>query len=321
MNSIIIGLRYILRHKWKILTTFILSFVFLFLLFPFQDLNDFISQKVLQLTQNKVYLQFEDLSINPLTTTLHFKDVQLDTGSIDQLQMSELNATPSIIGLLQKKPAGKVEAKGLLGGNLEISLHPTTSENKEIEKSEIQIYADSISLKQIRQMAQMDLPLQGKLQLQSKLKMDLAFIEQPEGDISATITQFELSSGSVNLSDLGKFVLPEIKLAKVEVKGRLQGGKFIIESGTLGAPKDEFYGTVRGELGLQIQNMGGQIRPIVNTYDLSIDFLAKPSFISKTQFFLSILDKYKKDEAPNSRYKFKLVSSAPGMPPQFSPLN
>ena len=321
MNQIIIAIRFIFKHKWKIIVTLNLTIVFLFLIFPMSDLNDFISNRIAQATNNQVYLQFEELSINPLTSSVSVSKVSIDTPKIDSLTVEQIDAAPSILGLIQQKPAGKIFASGLLGGQLALKVSPAATENKDIQKSELDLSIEAMSLKEIRQLLHVQLPFSGQLNLNSKAVVDFAFAEQPEGDVSLNIQKFELSSGSVQIPEMGSLNVPEIKLGKMDIKGRLQGGKFVIENGQIGQASDELSGSIKGELGLVFQTRGGQIQPVVSTYNLSIDLLAKPAFKEKASFFLTFIDQYKRVEANNTRYKFKLTSTAPGMPPQFSPLN
>ncbi len=160
MNSIILTFRFILKHKWKISLLFILTSVFLFVLFPLGDLNDFISSKISQATNNKVYLQFEEMHLNPLTTTLNLDKVILETDQLDGLSIEKLSATPSISALISQQPGGKFSALGFLGGNLTVKMTPAGNSKSEtkssakntdttetpLKKSEIEISAVIISL-------------------------------------------------------------------------------------------------------------------------------------------------------------------------------
>lgn len=327
MNYIIRFFRFIFQHKWKILTTVFFVFIFLFVLFPFKDLNDFISSKISALTQNKVFVQFDDLSINPLSTTLHLDKVFVETEQLDHLNIEKLSATPSIMALIAKKPGGTLNAQGVLGGNAVLKVTPhkdDKSNNSDVQgnfKADINLTTENLSLKELRKVLALQLPLEGAVNLNTNLTVDSAFVEQPEGDVQISIQKFVLSSATVQIPDLGALNVPELRLSVVDLKGKMQNGKFTIETGKLGSASDELNGTIRGEIGLMFQNMNGQIHPVVNSYNISIDLLAKPIFKDRASFFLSFIDQYKRDEAGSTRYKFKLVSNAPGMPPQFSPLN
>ncbi len=46
---------------------------------------------------------------------------------------------------------------------------------------------------------------------------------------------------------MGPLTLPDLKLSTVELKGRLAAGRFVIETGTIGKPGDELYGTIKGK--------------------------------------------------------------------------
>jgi type II secretion system protein N len=321
MNGIVRFVRFIIEHKWKILLTLTLTIWFLVLLFPFNDLNDTVTNQVSKLTNNRVFIQFDKMSFNPFSTTLSFEKVFVETPQISTLSTDKLSVSPSITALMTKKPGGTLIAQGFLKGDVEIHLKPMPKTDSGVEKSKIEISGQNISLKDLREFAGLELPIKGKLQFNSTAIADLALTEQPEVDVSMTIQNFELPPSSISLQDMGRMNLPEIKLGVVELKGKLAAGKFLIETGKVGTTKDEFYGDIKGDLGLTLQNMNGQVVPIFGSYSISLDMKANRGFRERAKFFLSFLDGYKA-ELPNggAAFKFKVQASAAGMPPQFTPL-
>jgi len=319
MNTLVISIRFIFLHKWKILLTILMTLFFTVVLFPLNDLNDLISSQISKLTGNKVFLQLDKIHLNPLSNSISFNKLYIEAPQISSLSSEELKVTPFISALLAKKPGGKVTAKGFLKGEVEISIHPVKSANG-IDKSKIEMSAHNISLKEARHAANLSLPIKGELNLTSQALADLTMTEQPELDISLNILKFELASTFIPLQDFGKIALPEIKLGKIELKGRLSNGKFLIETGKFGTNKDEFYGEVTGDLFLTFQNNNGQINPIIGAYNISLDLKATQTFKDKAKLFLSFLDGYKTEAGSLSHYKFKVYASEMGMPPQFTPL-
>ena len=77
---------------------------------------------------------------------------------------------------------------------------------------------------------------------------------------------------------MGSVNIPQIKFDKVELKGKLSNGKFLIESGKLGSPKDDFYGDIKGELGLTLLQVQGQVVPQIGAYNISVDLKANTAF-------------------------------------------
>lgn len=319
MNAIVIFFRFLFSNKWKIFLTFAMSVVFFVFLFPLSDLNDLISSQVSKLTGNTIFLQFEKMHLNPLSTSISLEKLYVETPQISSLTSETLEVAPSISALLAKKPGGKITAKGFLKGELEISMHPTASTSG-VDKSKIEVIANNISLKEARQVANINLPIKGELSLTSQAVADLTMTEQPELDLNITIIKFEMASSSIPLQDFGQISLPEIKLGKVELKGRLSNGKFLIENGKLGTNKDELYGEIKGDLSVAFQNIGGQVTPIIGAYNISLDIKATQTFKDKAKLFLSFLDGYKVDIGTVSNYKFKISASQMGLPPQFTPL-
>jgi type II secretion system protein N len=320
MNSIVIFFRFLFRHKWKIMLTVSLTLFFLVFLFPLSDLNDYVSTQVSKLTRNTVFLQFDQMHLSPLTTSVSFEKVYVETPQISSLTSEELSFSPSIAALISRKPGGTVTAKGFLKGEVEVSLHPAKSNTPGIDKSKVDIVASNINLKDARLAANLSLPIEGQLNLTSTAVADLTMTEQPELDLNLSVLKFKMASTSLSLRDLGQINLPEIKLGKIELKGRLANGKFQIENGKLGTSQDEFYRDVKGDLALTFQNIQGQIVPVIGAYNISLDLKATAAFKEKAKFFLTFLDGYKIESGSTTNYKFKIQATAMGMPPQFTPL-
>lgn len=321
MNGLILAIKFLFQHKLKIISALSLTVLFIFLLFPFKDLNDFVSSQISLLTQKKVYLQFNDMSLNLLTTSVHLDQVTVETAALDDLTIDRLSASPSLMALLKRQPGGSLELEGLFKGQAQIRLAPLAKMENGASKSQLDISAEKISLKELRNTLQLSLPLQGTLQLNSKVAADLSMTEQPEGELTALINQFEIPSANVEIPNMGSLNLPDLKFKQVELKGKLANGKLTLEKTTLGSPADELYGQIKGDINMRFQNMNGQIVPVMGGYNLNIDLTVKPSFKDKAQFFLGFIDNYKTEAAGATQYKFKLQSSAEGMPPQFLPFN
>ncbi len=321
MNHLILFFRFIKNNFGKIFLTLLFFIVFTVVLFPLGDLSDFISSKVSTLTGNQVYLQFDKIHINPLSTSIGMENVLLETKSIENLTITNLTAAPSIMALISKKPGGQLTAEGVLSGNAVIKVSPSSAKDKaDNPKSNVEIGLEKISLKDLRRTLNLSLPISGNLNLNAQASVDLAFTEQPDGDLTATIQKFELAGGNINLQDMGSLNLPEIKFSSIDLKSKFQAGKFVIDNMRLGTATDDLSGTLKGDLNLVIQNVNGQMFPVVNGYNLSVDLVAKQAFKDRASFFLSFIDRFQSTDAAGTRYKFKLVSNSPGMPPQMTPL-
>lgn len=321
MNGIVLFFRFMIKHKWKILLTCTMTIWFLVLLFPFNDLNDTVSAQVSRLTNNRVFIQFDKLSINPFAASLSLDKVFVETPMLSTLTADKLSVSPSLSALISRQPGGSLKAEGFLKGDVEVHLAPMPKGSGTVEKAKIDITGKDLNLKDLREVAKLNLPLKGKLQFRSQAIADLTFTEQPEADLAVTIQNFELPPSSISLADMGLINLPEIKLGVVELKGKLIGGKFTIETGKIGTAKDQFYGDIKGDLGITFQSLNGQIVPLLGAYSISLDMKATAAFKERAKFFLSFLDGYKA-ELPGgaTNYKFKVQAASASMAPQFTPL-
>lgn len=321
MDLIIKTFRYIWAQKFKILFTLVFTLVFLFILFPFKDLNDFVSGQVSRLTQNSVYLQFEDMHINPATASISLDGVLVETSTIDGLNVNSISASPSFAALFKRQPGGKLVAEGLFGGNAQIKLTPLETLESGALKANLEVSTENISLKNLRDTMKISIPLSGSTNINANVTADMSFKEQPDGEVAIVIDNFEMPSTSVNTPNFGALTLPEIKFKQVDVKGKLSNGKLIIENAKLGNPSDELSGTLKGDIAITIQNVGGQARPVMGAYNFNVDLVAKPAFVQKAGFFLTLIDQFKKEEKGASRYRLKLQAASTDMPPSMLPLN
>lgn len=339
MNAIVLFFRFIFSHKWKFVLVAFSSLFFLIYLFPLSDLNDYISIQVAKLTNNRIYVQFDAMSLNPFTTSLDLSKVVIETPQTSSLTSDQLSLSPSISALISSKPGGTIKAHGFLKGDLTLHMSPlasnaasdskaktdpkgkksdTTSELKS-DKYKIEASAQNISLKEAKDIIGISMPIKGQLNFNTQATADLSFIEQPEMDITLQIQKFELPVSSVSLQDFGRINLPEIKLNQIELKGKLSNGKFQIETGKIGTSKDDFYGDIKGDMNITFLNAGGQVTPQFGNYSLSLELKANTAFKERAKFFLNFLDGYKKEQADGTTYKFKIQADA-GMSPQFTPL-
>lgn len=322
MNLIVLFFRFLKNNIARIFVVLLLSIVFLFVLFPLGDLNDLASSEVSKATNNAVYLQFENMNLNPLTMTVGLDNLSIETPQTNTLKAEQLKISPSITAAVTKQIGGTITAAGFLKGDISIEISPSAG-GEGPKKSKVDIVASNISLNEARQVARLNLPLKGQMNLTSQAVIDLnPFIapnpedtspyEQPDMDVNLTITQFELPSTTVNTGMMGSLNVPEVKFDKVELKGKLSNGKFQIESGKLGSNKNDLYGDIRGELGLNLIKSGGRIIPQFTTYNISVDLKANTSFQQKAGLFLSFLESSKTSSGPTAQYKFRVQGDMMG---------
>lgn len=303
------------QSKGKIFVMVLSALVFVFMLFPFDDLSDLISSQVSKLSNNSVYLQFDKLKMSLFPQP----GVQMDHVYIESLRTPALSAqelviTPSISGLIAQKPYGQVSAKGLLKGDVDIQVGKGSKTENGLERHRVEVTAKKVSLHDIRELANLPVLLKGQLNLQTTVLADLSFQEQPDVELDLSISKFELPPSNVN-TPMGPLTLPDLKLTSLELKGRLSAGRFIIETGTIGKPGDDLYGSIKGDIALTINNRGGSFAPQVGAYNFEVDLRTKKSFQDRAALFLTFIDGYKTPTSEGGQYKFKLTATNPMMPP------
>ncbi|NUN05018.1 MAG: type II secretion system protein GspN [Bdellovibrio sp.] len=303
------------QSKGKIFVMVLSALAFVFMLFPFDDLSDLISSQVSKLSNNSVYLQFDKLKMSLFPQPgVRMDQVYIESLRTPALSAQELIITPSISGLIAQKPYGQVSAKGLLKGDIDIHVGKGTKTENGLERHRVEVSAKKVSLHDIRELANLPVLLKGQLNLQTTALADLSFQEQPDVELDLSISQFELPPSNVN-TPMGPLTLPDLKLTTVELKGRLSAGRFIVETGTIGKPGDDLYGSIKGDIALTINNRGGTFAPQVGAYNFEVDLRTKKSFQDRAALFLTFIDSYKTPTSEGGQYKFKLTATNPMMPP------
>jgi type II secretion system protein N len=320
----------LMKNKSKIFMLILTVIVFVFLLFPFNELGDLVSSQVSKLSGNQLSVQFDRMSLNLIPIGLQLGQVRIDPANMSSLTMSELSVHPSLAGLISQKPYGSIIAEGLFNGNIKVQVGSAPKTEKGTERQSIQISAQKISLSQIRQMANLPLSLKGNISLETIALADLALAEPPEiSELNLVINQFEIASstilmpvpGSMDPNDQIEVTIPGLKLSRLELKGRLSDGKFYIESCQIGKPGDEVVGQLKGTWNIDFINSGGRITPHFGAYDLQLDIKLNKSFQEKASSYLSLVENYKNQLSDGtSQYKIRL-SGANSSSFKHQPLN
>ncbi len=324
-------LTFLKEHKWKWVGILASTVMFAFWLFPFSDLNDYVSTQVSKVTNNKIYLQFDNLRISLFPQAgVALNNVKVEGMGLPTLKTQDLIITPAVLPLLNLARIAiavkmglsptiekdlnleiikAIKAQQFLNGQVEVSLNPGTKTENGTVRQKISISAQKLSLAELRGLLELPLSMKGNLSLESQAQADLTFQEQPDMDFQLKIEKFELPASNLEIKDFGPLSLPELKLAQVDLKGRLSAGKFIIEQGVIGQEKDEVHGTLKGDMLLSINTRSGSPAPDFGDYNFVVSLNIKKSFQDRAALFLLFIDNYKAPSADGGLYSFKLIRS------------
>lgn len=268
-------------HKLKIASVFAFFILFVFLLFPYEDLSDLATAKVLEWTNKQVYLEFEDLNLSLLPVIgVKLSDVKVDAAQFPTFSAASLKASPAIGALITGSLGFTLDAKKFLGGDLELKL----AEGKKIKKDKPQRFQNinlefkDASLNQILPLLKPDLSADGQINLDISGSVDPQMRAQPDVELNIDSNKFHSRPFAVDAGGGMTFPIPELKFKKVNIKGRLVGSELAIEKCELGAPQDPLYIKLKGKINLDLRKTASGVAPQWGSYDLQaiID-------VSKTQ--------------------------------------
>ena len=316
------------RHFKKFLIFIFLSFVFLLIFFPTQDLRDMITSQVSFATQKRAYLQMESFGFSLIPVGIDVSSMQFEMAGLPGVKADALHAYPSVFALLgaianpmnfASNPAGEYIVDGIFRGNIHVKIQSGKKSEAGNPRTSIDINAENLALDEVRNAFKLPFPLKGSVNLNSTSLIDMTLAEQPEiQPLVLSIDRFSLGASSLN-TQMGPVALPELSLKQVRLEGRLVGSKFHIDQGVIGSPQDDLSGTIKGNITVNFVSQGGGVIPQLNGYNFDVNLKMKKEFEDKAQLFLILISRFKTPVDGGSQYKFKMSAPNTFVPPQFEP--
>lgn len=319
-------------HKKKI-AFFFGSIIFGFLvLFPYDDLSEFATQKISEQANNQVYVQFDGISFGLLPQLgIIVKKAVIESVFAPTIEVDSLGFAPKIASLFGS-PAGKVVAKGLFAGEANVDFGPSNELQEEGDEFGLEIELDDIQMSELskflKQSYNFPVTMSGTTQFSSRLYMDPSFKAKPMGDVNLNIEKFNIPSSNLPLNMNGvtmSMALPALKLTNLNIVGNINDGKFFIKEGKIGEAKDDLHGSITGDFFFDI-NPGGRFEP--KGYDLRINLNISENMKRQLSTILGVVDiyngigeKYKFDSLKGVRYSMRLTARNMSEPPRVSNSN
>lgn len=310
-------------HKKKIAFLFGMVALWFVILFPYDDLSDYITLKVTQATQSAVYLQFDGLSFGFLPQLgIKMDNVVIESTKAPTLSMQTLGFAPSLSTLFGS-PGGKLKAYGLFKGDATVNFG--SSQELDIEGPEFALGMNlqNVALKEISKFLKkhynFSISMAGNTNLDSSLNIDPSFKVQPKGTINFTIKKLDIPSTNLPLNYQGvtmSLPLPALKISDVEIEGSLNDGKLFIKQGKIGdgSKNDDLFGKITGDLFFNI-SPGGRLNMRKTGYDLRINLNISENLKRQLGTILGIIDlykgigdKHKFDSLKGVRYSMRLTA-------------
>ncbi|MCB9026852.1 MAG: type II secretion system protein GspN [Bdellovibrionaceae bacterium] len=280
-------------HKKKILFIILSTIFFLFLLFPYEDLSDLVTEKIAQATNNQVFVTFEDLNLSLFPAIgLDMKDVKLELQNLPTIEVKALSISPSLISLLKFKPGFVSKIEGLMDGNIQLAVKSGNKTSEKVLMQNVDLEGENIELSQLKNFVKLPLELKGRADFNLTADIDPQFNEQPDGELSISTKALNLPSTSLP-TPFGEIPFDEKNFEKLSVKGRLVGGDLIIEQFELGSLKDPLFVRLKGRIGLQIEQSPTGLVPRPGAFDLKVQIISKSSENKDLRLFINFLDNFK----------------------------
>jgi hypothetical protein len=321
MNPLLI-LKFLWKQKAKAGLLLFLITIFVFLLFPLEDLRDLVSIKVYEQSGQKVFILFNTVNIGLLPPHLSVGELKVSAPPLaSSIEARQVTVIPYSDLFIKQVPAGEVVIEGLWSGQTRATLKPGKLLENNIKSQEITLTTEKLNLKELTEALSLPLKFKGQANLSVKGVFDPSFVTQPDFDFDLYVKNLELPASQIETL-LGPLNLPQMRLGEARLKGRWAGGKAQIESIRLNKSPDNISGSGKGYFNINLQYRSGQIIPETGSYQLELDLLIGQTLEPQLGLFLSLLEPYKTQASQGgSRYRFKLSGNNFYSPPNFGPLN
>ncbi len=301
-------------HKLKMLTVIGSSIGVMLLLFPFSDLTDLLTQKVMEATKNQVLLQVDKLDLGFFPTpSINGEGVTVDVGTWPTIEAKKLSISPSMFSLISLSTGSpptalrvSVDADGFLGGKFYIFHKPDGTNDEGAKKNHVTIKAESIQLGEIQKFVDSPIAFEGKANLDTDFSFFPAFDGQPEGEVHVTSRALKIPPGNIP-TQFGPIPMPGVSWSQFLLKARMAASNLYIDDLAFGAAKDPMSGRVKGQMNVKVDRNG----PILGAYDLKVELNVTTAAERDLDTLLVLLKDFRSQTPSGGKYLFRV--SANGM--------
>jgi type II secretion system protein N len=311
-------------HKLKMLLVIVSSVFFVLLLFPFSDITDLVTGKILEGTNNQVFLQADklDLGLFPGLSVVG-TNVSVDVARIPEtLQAKKLEISPSVFSLLALAFGANpnsirvdVDANGLMGGDVSISHKPNGSNDEGAKKNHLSVRANNVQLNDVVKLADSPLSFEGKANFATDFDFYPGFDGQPEGEVTLSSKGVKIPPGTVP-TQLGPLALPGFNWSALNIKAHMAANNFVVDEVAFGTSKDPLSGRVKGNMNMKVDANG----PILGAYDFKIELSLTSTAEKELDSFLILVKDFRQQTSTGGKYIFHASANSIAAQPNFGRL-
>jgi type II secretion system protein N len=321
------------NHKLKMLIVLLVACVFAVVLFPNDDLSDWLSMQIVRNTG--IYVQFDNLGFDILPSPgVGVSNVFIEAKGFPPMKAEQIHAEVLLSKLISLKYGFSLIAQKLFRGEVNFSYGQGDKTSSGQPFDDIALQADKINLDDLFDYLQkanlLQLKMQGSLNINANLHLDHSFTDQPSATTTIDIPALTIPSQSVMVDFNGvkvPQVIPTLDLGHLIMKNaKLSEGILDIPDLTVGDSKSEVFGKIKGSMGFAMRKSPSGPIPEIKAIDLTMDINLDNSFIDRNQktmiggFLFLIPSNLKTTTPKGTRLAFHLKVARPGDIPSFTPL-
>lgn len=310
-------------HKLKILLIFVSAILFTALLFPFSDLTDLVTAKILEGTGNQVLFQADKLSLSLVPpVSVGGENVTVDLRQYPTIEAKKISIAPSVFSLIGLAFGGNpnsinasVDAEGLMGGHVYISHKPDGSNDEGAKKNRLVVEADSVQIGEVQNFLDLPIAIQGKANLNANVSFYPAFDGQPEGELSLSSKGIKIPPGTIP-TQFGPVPMPGVSWSQLALKTHMGGSNLYLDDVSFGSAKDPMSGRVKGQMNLKVDRAG----TILGAYDVRVELNVNANAEKDLDTLLILLKDFRQATANGGKYIFRITAQSANAQPNLGRL-
>jgi hypothetical protein len=330
MGLILAPFKNLLRfHKIKMLIVFGIAIFLTIIMFPNDDLSDYISATVAR--TSGIYLQMNNLSLSVLPGPgVDADDIVVEQKGLPALKAGSAHASISLMKALTLKAGASAELKKIFGGDVAVDYAQDGKAKSGTPFDQVTINASSVSLE-----ALMDFLAAANLAgpkmhgiakvFMDTLRIDHGFGEQPSlKELSLDVPSLSFPAQTL-MTQMGPQPIPTLELGRASLKKTsLNDGVLTLGELSLGDPKGEFSAKISGHINLNMRKLPNGIGPELSNINLAIKLSADKDFVNHNRDlfsgFLALMGSCKTDTPKGIEVACNLSIPTLGAVPNFTPM-
>ena len=305
------ALKDFIRTKRKMILLSLLFFiVFLFVLFPYEDVIQKVVLKLSKSPTNPIHFRYESSSIGFFPPHVSFKNAEFQIPQIPKpIASDRLILKPSYLSLLALHLGIQIE---IVKGSSRVKIRIKQSSYKKQKRLHIRVKSKKLDVQHLSFLSGFFSRAKGVLEFFLDLQLDPSYVTPPKGTLQLKGTNMSFYPFSFSKKYIGTINLPQLDWKTLEGKVLINKDQIDIQNIEIGKTADPFYLFLKGYVNVSFS----QFRKYIKDYEIELNWILDKK-IKDLLFFIDLFLSDIEEKLPENRFQYKAkVTGRSSYPPK-----